>query len=65
MSFILVQFEMERRGTKKMNLTKDKGKQVEEHYDNNPVNPVKPPTDFIAYRYGFIERLLSTFGALN
>ena len=51
MSFILVQFEMERRGTKKMNVTKDKGKQVEELHDKNPVKPMRPPTDFIAYRY--------------
>ena len=44
-----------------MNLTKDKGKQVEEHYDKNPVKPVKPPTDFIAYMYIWLYRTIIVY----
>ncbi|XP_071937567.1 uncharacterized protein [Coffea arabica] len=39
-----------------MNRTKDKCKQVEEHCDNNLVKPIKPPSDFIAYRMDFARK---------
>ncbi|XP_027076334.1 uncharacterized protein [Coffea arabica] len=56
---------MGRQGTKKMNVTKDKGKQVEELHDNNPVKPVRPPSDFIAYRIDFARKQKTKGNALT